>query len=150
MALGFLTNKEAREQITGLETRVSELESELSAANESLTAAQNDLATANESLSEAQCDLANAKDRIAELETENAKIPGLQAAAQVTTEKVGLKAAELAATVGLTEALSDAAAGNENNSRTPHLDKFESLKGSDATAYFKEHKKAINAEARLR
>jgi hypothetical protein len=60
------------------------------------------------------------------------------------------QAAELAATVGLTEALPDAAAGNENNSRTPHLDKFESLKGSDATAYFKEHKKAINAEARLR
>jgi len=36
------------------------------------------------------------------------------------------------------------------NSATPHLDRFESLKGSEATAYFRENKKQINAEARLR
>ena len=100
MALGFLTNKEARDQITGLETRVSELESEIVTAGESLTAAQNELATANESLSEAQSDLANAQDRIKELETENAKIPDLEAAVVITTEKIGIEAARQLAASG--------------------------------------------------
>jgi len=107
MALGFLTNKEAREQISGLETRVSELESELSAANESLTAAQNDLATANESLSEAQGDLTNAKERIVELETETAKIPDLEAAAELTKEKVSNEAARQLAASGHPEPIAD-------------------------------------------
>lgn len=40
--------------------------------------------------------------------------------------------------------------GFSNGSLTPHLNRFEELKGSEATAYFKENKKAINAEARLR
>lgn len=100
MALGFLTNKEAREQITGLETRVSELETDLTAANESLTAAQNELATARESLSEAQGDLTNAKERITELETETAKIPDLEAAAVLTKDKVSTEAARLLASTG--------------------------------------------------
>lgn len=36
----------------------------------------------------------------------------------------------------------------ESHSDAPHLDKFNSLTGAEATAYFKEHKKAINAEQR--
>ena len=100
MALGFLTNKEAREQIAGLETRVSELESEIATAGESLTAAQNELATANESLVEAQSDLGNARERITELETENARIPDLESAAAVSIERTANEAARLLAASG--------------------------------------------------
>lgn len=100
MALGFLTNKEAREQIAGLETRVSELETEVQNGAEALTQAQADLATANESLSEAQADLANARERIAELEQENARIPDLEASAEFTQQRVSNEAARLLAASG--------------------------------------------------
>jgi len=100
MALGFLTNKEAREQISGLGNRVSELELEISTAGESLASAQNELATARESLAEAQGDLANAKERIADLETENAKIPDLEAAAKLTAERVSIEASRQLAASG--------------------------------------------------
>jgi len=100
MALGFLTNKEAREQITGLEARVSELETDVTAANASLSETQGELATANESLSESKVDLANALERITELETENAKIPDLEAAAELTKEKVSNEAARQLAASG--------------------------------------------------
>ena len=100
MALGFLTNREAREQIAGLETRVSELESDNTAANQSLADARAELATATESLSEAQADVANARERITELETENARIPDLEAAADVSADRVSNEAARLLAASG--------------------------------------------------
>ena len=100
MALGFLTNREAREQIAGLETRVSELESDNTAANQSLAEARTELATATESLSEAQADVANARERITELETENARIPNLEAAADVSADRVSNEAARLLAASG--------------------------------------------------
>lgn len=69
----------------------------------------------------------------------------------MTREKISNEAATLAASVGLPGALDDANnSSSEVASKTPHLDKFESLKGSEATAYFKEFKKQINAEARFR
>lgn len=147
MALGFLTNREAREQITGLETRVSELESELGTATESLTAAQNDLATANESLSEAEGDLANAKERITELETEVAKIPDLEAAAKITADKVKMEAANLAGSIGLTEPLPDN--GADTASKTTHLDTFNTLSGPEKSAYYQANSEAIRKEMTL-
>jgi ATP-dependent protease ClpP protease subunit len=67
----------------------------------------------------------------------------------VIADAISAKAAAMIASAGHTPVEVTEITGADN-SATPHLDKFESLKGSEATSYFKEFKKQINAEARLR
>jgi chromosome segregation ATPase len=141
MALGFLTNKEAREKITGLETRVAELEGDIESANTAAESARNELATANEALSEAQSDLSNAKERICELEGIAARVPELEEAAKVTAEKISNEASQLAAAIGLTEPLPDANTGEPKSI----LAQFIALEGEDATRFYKANRKEIIA-----
>ncbi len=142
---------EAIEQLESLKAEVASKDTELAELSNKVTVAESALQEAATATAELRNSLASAQAEIDGLKAEVARIPDLEAAAEVTRERISNEAATLAASVGLPEALPDANnSSTENASATPHLDKFESLKGSEATAYFKEFKKQINAEARLR
>lgn len=142
---------EALAEIESLKAEVSNRESEVSELTNKVSVAEAALQEAATATAELRNSLTTAQAEIETLKAEVAKIPDLEAAAEVTREKISNEAATLAASVGITEPLPDANNSSTGTaSRTPHLDKFESLKGSEATAYFKENKKQINAEARLR
>jgi chromosome segregation ATPase len=117
MALGFLTNKEAREKITGLEARTEELETELEAANEAAKSARDELATYKESAAELSADLENAKETITELESFKAeaetKIAELEEAAAKTDEKVSIEASRMLAATGAAQPLENPEAGSD-------------------------------------
>lgn len=124
MAFGFLTNTEAREKITGLESRITELENDATARDEELSTARADLATANESLVTANArvtelesgdnsDLTAANERISALETEVATIPALKEAAKHTDDKVKLEASRMLAASGHPSPVDDPEGGSE-------------------------------------
>lgn len=142
---------EALAEIDSLKAEVSNRESEVAELSNKVSVAEAALQEAATATAEFRNSYATAQAEIETLKAEVAKIPDLEAAAEATKERVGIEAANLAAAVGIPEPLPDANNSSTTNaSRTPHLDRFEELKGSDATAYFREFKKQINAEARLR
>ena len=104
MALGFLTNSEAKQKIEGLEARISELEADATARDAELVSARADFATSNESLNEANGNLATARERITALETEASAsaetIARLTEEAKFTKDKVSLEASRIVAASG--------------------------------------------------
>jgi chromosome segregation ATPase len=142
---------EALAEIDTLKAEVSNRETEVSELSNKVSVAEAALQEAATATAELRNSLATAEAKISELAAIAARVPELEEAAKVTAEKIGNEASQLAAAIGLTEPLPDNGnSGTGETSRTPHLDRFNELKGADATAYFKENKKAINAESRLR
>lgn len=156
-----------------------ELTAKLEAANGELANAANEIQSLTNKLKEADSLVAEAIEEVREFKAkaENAEAQAKAdreareaAEALATPEAIQAKALELVASTEAPEPIANAisaqaaamiaSAGHSavdvsepsasSNSATPHLDRFEELKGSEATAYFRENKKQINAEARLR
>lgn len=156
-----------------------ELTAKLEAANGELENAANEIQALTNKLKEADSLVAEAVEEVREFKAkaESAEAQAKAdreareaAEALATPEAIEAKALELVSSAEAPEAITNAisaqaaamiaSAGHApvdvtessaaTNSATPHLDRFESLKGSEATAYFRENKKQINAEARLR
>lgn len=134
------------DQVAQLEASLAEAET-LRADLEAAQARVGELTALAEVNAQLQSDLADVQAKLEVADTlanENAQtIAELTAAAEVTDEKVSVKAAELLAAQGHptpVELTGDA------GSSTSHLDTFNELKGAAATEYWKKHRKAIRAE----
>ena len=120
-----------RADLTAAQARIAEL-APLAEANAALQA----------DLSEAQAKL-DAADKLA---SENAQaIAALTEKAQVTDEKISVRASEFLAAQGHPKPVTVEDDGGSNKS---HLETFNSLTGAAATAYWKQYQKEIKAEQR--
>lgn len=142
---------EALAKIEELENAAQAHDGIVAELNGKLEIAENALQGAATEAAELRNSITGLKEEIETLKAEASKVPDLEAAAKITEEKVKVEAANVAASIGLAAPLEDANnTSTQAASKTPHLDKFNELKGGEATAYFKEFKKQINAEARIK
>lgn len=149
----FTTQAEWREQVEQRDERIATLESEATARDEELAGVRAELASAREALAAAptaeqlaslEADLATAQAAAAPEIIEAAALSLVEKGeAEPVQKAIAVHASAMLAAEG--RAPIEAATPGEV-SATPHLDKFESLSGSEATAYFHEHKKAIRRE----
>lgn len=160
--LARLTNPsapEALEQITGLQARITELETDQATATAEIETLRGEITAKDETLAAnltAIADLTGKLTTAENLVTETAQaLVELQAKAEADAKTAAevieaakasakIEAIEIAAAAGIEAPL--AISGNETP--TSHLDTFNSLKGSEATAYYKAHSKQIAAEQR--
>ena len=156
------SSDEAQERISALEASIESHDSQISlfqAKAEQAEAALQEAVTELESIKNEK-DLAVALNadleaKVSDLESKivslteeaEAEKAELEEKAKETDEKVAAKASELLAATG-----HDAPVDLEGDkvSAMSHLEVFESLTGSEATAYYKENGKAIRAEMRSR
>jgi ATP-dependent protease ClpP protease subunit len=132
---------EALAEIDTLKAEVSNRESEVAELSNKVTVAEAALQEAATATAELRNNLATVNARVTELEAIAARVPELEAAAQVTVEKIGNQAAQLAASIGLTEPLPDANSGESKSI----LAQFNELQGEDATRFYKANRKEIIA-----
>lgn len=81
-----------------------------------------------------------------EIESVKSELVEAQAKITAAAESAGEQAIEMLASIGQAEALPIENGGEQRSI----LEQFESLKGSEATAFYKEHSKAIKAELKKR
>lgn len=145
------SNDEAVEQIAALEAQISnydeqvvEFQAKLDEAEAALQAATTELVELKTAKDTAEAKLAEYEQAAAEA---SAKVEELEVKAEETQEKVAAKAAELLAEQGhpAPVQLEDDGAACKS-----HSEIFESLSGSAATAYYKEHGAKIRAELRAK
>lgn len=155
----FTTQAEWKQRVEALETDLQSANTELETARGELTACQTELAEARESLSSAPT-----AEQVAKLEADLATAEAAAAPAVIEAKAVELASAENppeAIQKVIAQRVTEELAGSGHDKPiadfdqsakgpTPHLDRFEELKGAAATSYFREFKKQINAEARLR
>lgn len=143
----FETRTELKDQLAAANADIERLESELAAAQ-----ALNDEAAANaQRIAELEQDLAAARDGLIAEENAHAETKAALAAEQEKTSPEALNALVAAK---LTEAghqpldLDGVGDSQATQSKTPHLDHFESLTGGAATRYFNKHRAEIREEMR--
>ena len=96
--LSFLTNKQAQEKISGLEARVSELEADVTAANETIESLQGDAVTAAETITTLTSERDTATTALA---TAKATVADQESTITAANEKLGTFDAEVANKVQL-------------------------------------------------
>ena len=100
----FTTKAEWESKVGGLNARIGELESDITASAESLTAAQNELATATETITGHVAEIETLTNRQAELEAElvaaNEALEASNAAKVAAEASAGAKASEMLASAG--------------------------------------------------
>lgn len=138
---------EALAEIESLKSEVSNRENEVAELVSKMSVAEAALQEAATATAELRNSYATAQAEIETLKAEVAKIPDLEAAAKLTDDKVKLEASNIAASIGLNRALPDE--GNSDSTKTPHLDIFNSLTGSEKSAYYQAHGKEIRKEATI-
>lgn len=142
---------EAIAKIEALENAAQAHESQLSELNAKLSTAESALQEAATATAELRTSLTTATEKVTALEakaaTDAATILDLTEKASHTKEKVDLEAGRQVAALGLNKPLeTDGPDETGAVSKTPHLDKFNSLKGEERTAYYNENSTAIRAE----
>ena len=156
IAMGLFTTKaEWENKVEGLNSRIGELEADVTASAEALTSAQNELATATETITAHVTEIAMLTNRQAELEAElvaaNEALEAANAAKESAEKSAGAKASEMLASAGHPPVA--VSQGDEstvtNSSKTPHLDKFNSLTGGEKGAYYQANSEAIRKESNL-
>lgn len=149
----FTTKAEWENKVEGLNARIGELESDVTASSEALIVAQNELATATETITAHVVEIAALSARQTELETElaaaNETIEAANKAKDLAAASAGVKASEMLASAGHppVEVTTDDSASPANSSKTPHLDKFNSLTGFEKSAYYQANSTAIRKES---
>jgi chromosome segregation ATPase len=88
----FLTNKQAQEKISGLETRVSDLEAEVNTANETISTLQSEAGNSAEEIVTLKADLQKATD---DLQAANATIADQEKTITAANEKLSTFDAEV-------------------------------------------------------
>lgn len=138
---------EALAEIESLKASIADSEAQIGELSNKLSVAESALEEAATATAELRVSNETLTAKVAELEAIAAKVPKLEAAAKVTEEKVANKASELAASVGLPNPLPDANnSANAEPSATPLLDKLQTLKGDERTAFYNQNEAAIKAE----
>lgn len=135
---------EALAEIDNLKAEVSNRETELAELTNKVSVAEAALQEAATATAELRNSYATAQAEIETLKAEVAKIPDLESAAKLTADRVKIEAANLAGSIGLTEALTDN--GTESASKTTHLDTFNTLSGPEKSAYYQANSEAIRKE----
>ena len=138
---------EALAEIDNLKAEVSNRETEVAELTNKVSVAESALQEAATATAELRNSIATAQAEIETLKAEVAKIPGLESAAAVSREKIANEASNLAASIGLQEALPDNGVGE--TTKTPHLDIFNNLTGPEKSAYYQAHGKEIRKEATI-
>jgi ATP-dependent protease ClpP protease subunit len=141
---------EALAEIDTLKAEVSNRETEVSELSNKVSVAEAALQEAATATAELRNNLATVNARVTELEAIAARVPELEAAAVVTAEKIANGASQLAASIGLPDPLADA--GNSSTaetSKTPTLDKFNSLSGAERSAFYNANQEAIRKEVTI-
>lgn len=151
----FTTKAEWEAKVDGLNARITELESDVTASAEALTSAQNELATANETITGHVAKIDRLTARQTELEQElaaaNDALEAANKAKEDAAASAGAKASAMLASVGHppVEVTTEETNAPTNSSKTPHLDKFKTLKGAEKSAYYQAHASAIRKESNL-
>lgn len=151
----FTTKAEWENKVEGLNTRIGELEADVTASAEALTTAQNELATASETITGHVAKISQLELRNGELEQElvaaNAALEAAATAKDAAEKAAGAKASEMLASAGHppVEVTTEDTAAPTNSSKTPHLDKFNSLTGSEKSAFYQAHAAEIRKESNL-
>lgn len=138
---------EALAEIDNLKAEVSNRENEVAELTNKVSVAESALQEAATATAELRNSIATAQAEIETLKAEVAKIPDLESAAAVSREKIANEASNLAASIGLQEALPDNGVGE--TTKTPHLDIFNTLTGPEKSAYYQTHGKEIRKEATI-
>ena len=138
---------EALAEIDTLKAEVSSRETEVAELTNKVSVAESALQEAATATAELRNSYATAQAEIETLKAEVAKIPDLESAAAVSREKIANEASNLAASIGLQEALPDNGVGE--TTKTPHLDIFNNLTGPEKSAYYQAHGKEIRKEATI-
>lgn len=146
------SNEESVERISALEAVITDKDSEIQSISAKLETAENALAEAAE-IQAANIELAAKVESIPSFEAKitelAAEIETLKASAEVTAEKIDTAAAQKLAAMGHGEPLD---LGNSAPTAVTEtiLDKFNNLKGAEATAFYKANRKAIlSAQSKL-
>jgi chromosome segregation ATPase len=145
------SDAEAKAQIDALNVQISNHDEVVAELQAKVDAVSSDLEAAATELLEIKSAKETAEAKANEFEAKSvdleAQVAELEAKSEVTAEAVAAKAAELLANQGHPAPVSveDDGAGAKS-----HLEIFESLTGSEATAYYKAHGKEIRAEVRTR
>ena len=141
------SSEEAIARIAELENAAQAHESAVAEIQAKLTDSEARLQEAATATLELSNSIATKDAEITTLKAEVAKIPDLEAAAKLTADRVKLEAANVAASIGLSEALPDN--GTESASKTTHLDTFNTLSGPEKSAYYQANSEAIRKEMTL-
>lgn len=147
-------------EIAELEASLAEADSlrnDLGMLTDEVATLKADITAKDQTIAEHLSAIATRDEQIAALtsQVEDGQTALAEAALALTAKDEEIQAAHASAGQQATEALAaigqDAPlpAGEDAGSATPHLDAFNQLKGAEATAYFKQHRKEINAENRL-
>jgi septal ring factor EnvC (AmiA/AmiB activator) len=148
----FTTKAEWENKVEGLNARIGELEADVTASAEALTTAQNELATASETITGHVAKISELELRNAELEKEliaaNEALEAAAAAKDAAEKSAGVKASEILASAGHppVEVTAEDSADASNASKTPHLDKFNTLTGTEKSAFYQANAAAIRKE----
>jgi hypothetical protein len=135
---------EALAELESLKNAAQAHDSEVGELNNKLSVAEAALQEAATAAAELRVSNETLTARVTELEAIASRVPDLEAAAKVTVEKIGNEAAQIAASIGLTQPLPDA-----NNGETKSiLAQFNELEGDEATRFYKANRKQI-IEAQL-
>jgi chromosome segregation ATPase len=132
---------EALAEIDSLKAEISSRESEVSELSNKVSVAEAALQEAATAAAELRVSNETLTARVTELEAIAARVPDLEAAAKVTAEKIGNEAAQIAASIGLTQPLPDANTGETKSI----LAQFNELDGDEATRFYKANRKEIIA-----
>ena len=101
----FTTKAEWESKVEGLNARIGELETDIVASSETVTAAQNELATANETITGHVAEIGNLTARQSELEAElvaaNSALEVSNAAKEAAEKSAGARASEMIAAAGI-------------------------------------------------
>lgn len=155
------SDNEAKERIEALEAQVvenetafTEFQAKLDAAEEALQAASTELIEVKAAKESAESIKAELEAKVADLEAKiesltveaEGKIEELENKAQVTEEVVAERASELLAQIGQPAPV---AVDDDGTPAKSHFETFQSIKDpAAASAYYKEHRKEIQAEMR--
>lgn len=139
----IVENTDLQKSLNDRDARITILEAAEIAKDEQIAEHVATITARDETIAELTTDLSKS---IEDLDSTKAELAETAGKLEEARNRAHAEAVETLAAIGQTEPLQ--IEGNGDVSETPHLDRFNQLKGMEATAYYREHKKTINAEAR--
>lgn len=151
----IFTDKAAKEKIATLEARITELETDITAKDAAIESLTADLTAKDQTIAENIATIASlTEDNEAmknSIDAQMVEFVGLEKTIELKNqliedakESAGKEATQLLAAIGQPEPLPD----NVETPPSNHLETFNNLKGSEATAYFNKFQNEIAAEQR--
>jgi predicted RNase H-like nuclease (RuvC/YqgF family) len=130
----IFTQKQAREKIEGLQSRIDELESDALAKEEGLEAIQTELATARDDLAAKQSKIEELEEQASKVETLEAKVQEAETKITEAENSAAKKAVEIVAEAGLDKPIE---AASSQGPKTLALTEFRELTPIQKTQFFR-------------